>query len=79
MSDPFEDSTARLEVLLKQAMNEDDPDRNDELCAEIWQVLLERDEARNALGMKSGDDAQLFTPRGVEDAYNAVWLSRRKE
>ena len=30
-------------------MKETDPDKSDELCAEIWRVLHERDEVRKAL------------------------------
>jgi hypothetical protein len=49
MSDPLAHTTARLERLLEQAMKETDPDKSDELCAEIWRVLLERDEIRKTL------------------------------
>jgi hypothetical protein len=55
MSDPLADTTARLERLLEQAMKETDPDKSDELCAEIWRVLLERDEIRKALRVASRD------------------------
>ena len=55
MSDPLGDTTARLERLLKQAMKETDPDKIDELCAEIWQVLDERDKQRDALRDASRD------------------------
>ena len=48
MSDSLADTTARLERLVKQALQETDPDRSDELCAEIWRVLRERDEVRKA-------------------------------
>lgn len=46
MSDPLADTTARLELLLKQAVKETDPDESDELCVEIWRVLGERDDIR---------------------------------
>jgi len=55
MSDPLADTTARLERLVEQAMKETDPDKNDELCAEIWRVLRERDEVRKALRVASRD------------------------
>jgi len=50
MLDPLADTTARLKRLVELAMKETDPDRTDELCAEIWRVLGERDEVRMALG-----------------------------
>lgn len=50
MLDPLADTTARLKQLVELAMNETDPDKTDELCAEIWRVLHERDEVRMALG-----------------------------
>ena len=46
MFDPLADTTARLERLVEQAMKETDPDKSDELCAEIWRVLRERDEVK---------------------------------
>ena len=49
MSDPLADTTARLERLLEQVMTETDPDKSDELCAEIWRVIDERDDVRKAL------------------------------
>ena len=49
MSDSLADTTAYLERLVEQAMKETDPDKGDELCAEIWRVLSERDEIRKAL------------------------------
>ena len=56
MSDPLGDSTARLERLVEQAMKETDPDKSDEVCAEIWRVLHERDEIRKALRVAIRDD-----------------------
>jgi hypothetical protein len=55
MSDPLADTTARLELLLKQAMKETDPDKSDELCAEIWRVLDERDKIRKGSRDSSRD------------------------
>ena len=49
MLDPLADTTARLKRLVEQAMKETDRDKSDELCAEIWRVLRERDEVRKAL------------------------------
>lgn len=43
MSDPLENSTARLQQLVDQIMKERDPCKYDELCAEIWRVLDERE------------------------------------
>ena len=53
MSDPLADTTARLQPLVQQAMQETDPDKSDELYAEIWRVLRERDEVRKALRFAS--------------------------
>jgi len=55
MLDPLADTTARLERLVEQAMKETDPDKSDELCAEIWRVLREREEVKKALGAASRD------------------------
>ena len=55
MLDLLADTTARLKRLLEQAMKETDPDKSDELCAQIWQVLRERDEVRMALRLASRD------------------------
>ena len=55
MLDPLADTTACLKQLVEQAMKETDPDKSDELCAEIWRVLLERDEVRMALRLASRD------------------------
>jgi hypothetical protein len=56
MLDPLADTTARLERLVEQAMKEADPDKSDELCAEIWRVLRERDAARKGLHVASRDN-----------------------
>ena len=42
MSDNFVNSTAQLERLLRQIMEEKDPVRYDELCSQLWLVLDER-------------------------------------
>jgi len=55
MLDPLAETTARLERLVEKAMKETDPDKSDELCAEIWRVLRERDEVRKALRIASRD------------------------
>lgn len=55
MADPLADSTVRLKRLVEQAMKEADPDKRDEVCAEIWRVLRERDEIRKALPRASRD------------------------
>ena len=51
MLDCFADSTARLEKLLELATKEKDPERSDELAAEIRRVLNEREFLRNRLGI----------------------------
>ena len=43
MSDPIENSNTRLEQLVEQIMKEKDPAKYDELGAEIWRVLKERE------------------------------------
>src|ERR1035437_8058938 len=43
MSDPLADSSTRLGQLLQQIMKETGPAKYDELCAEIWRVLSERE------------------------------------
>ena len=43
MSDRLAESTARLERLLQQIKKETDPAKYDELAAEIWRVLDERE------------------------------------
>ena len=43
MPDPLADSTAVLERLLDQIMKETDPVKYDELGAEIWRILSERE------------------------------------
>ena len=52
MPDAFADSTARLERLVEQIMKEKDPEKCDELGAEIWRVLDERDCLRSALAIQ---------------------------
>ena len=43
MPDKLEDSTVRLERLLRRVTSEKDLDKCDQLGAEIWRVLSERD------------------------------------
>jgi hypothetical protein len=43
MTDPFEDSRARLERLVTEVIKETDSAKCDELCDEIWRVLSERE------------------------------------
>jgi len=43
MPDPLADLNARLGDLLRQIMKETDPEKYDELGAEIWRVLSERE------------------------------------
>jgi hypothetical protein len=52
MPDAFADSTARLERLVEQIMKEKDPEKCDELGAEIWRVLDERGCLRSALAIQ---------------------------
>ena len=56
MPDAFAESTARLESLLRQAMKETDPVKCDELAAEIWRVLHERDLLKSALAIRKSPD-----------------------
>ncbi len=53
MPDAFADSTARLEQLLQQVKTETDPVKVDEIGAEIWSVLRERDRLR---GLQKASD-----------------------
>ncbi len=46
MPDAFADFTARLEHLLQQVKTERDPVKVDEIGAEIWSILRERDRLR---------------------------------
>jgi hypothetical protein len=43
MSDPLADSNARLKRLLELTLKETDPVKYDDLGAEIWRVLSERE------------------------------------
>jgi len=43
MSDNLADSTARLEQLVKRIMKETDPVKYDQLGAEIWRILRQRE------------------------------------
>jgi hypothetical protein len=48
MPDPLADLNARLGELLRQIMKETDPEKYDELGAEIWRVLSERERLAGA-------------------------------
>ena len=56
MPDAFAESTARLESLLRQAMKETDPSKSNDLAAEIWRVLEERDRLKRALAIQKSPD-----------------------
>lgn len=56
MADALADSTARLERLVGQIMKEKDPEKCDELAAEIWRVLKERDRLKSALAIQKQDN-----------------------
>ena len=43
MPDPLADLNTRLGELLRQIMKETDPEKYDELGAEIWRILSERE------------------------------------
>ena len=43
MPDPLADLNTRLGELLRQIMKETDPEKYDELGAEIWRILNERE------------------------------------
>lgn len=58
MPDKLEDSTVRLEQLLRRVTSEKDPDKCDQLGAEIWRVLSERDRISNTSGESGADRAQ---------------------
>jgi len=58
MPDKFAGTTAKLEQLVAQIVKEKDPDKCDELAAEIWSVLRERDFLRNALPIQKGRDTK---------------------
>lgn len=52
MQDPLADSTALLERLIHQIAKETDPEKYDDLAAEIWRVLEERERLRSALALR---------------------------
>jgi IS4 transposase len=56
MADAFAESTARLESLLRQAIKETDPSKCNDLTAEIWRVLEERDRLKSALAIQKSPD-----------------------
>jgi hypothetical protein len=47
MSDALRTLTAELERLVRQILTETDPTRYDELAAQIWRVLDERERLQN--------------------------------
>lgn len=55
MPDDLDGSAARLERLLRQIISETDPDKYDQLGAEIWRVLNERDRIRKTSGDSQAD------------------------
>lgn len=46
MADPLAESTALLERLVREIMQETDPAKCDALATEIWRVVKERERAR---------------------------------
>lgn len=58
MPDAFADSTARLEKLLAQLMKETNPEKCDELAAEVWSVLHDRDLLRSAVAIQKRLDTE---------------------
>jgi len=56
MPDALADSTARLERLVEHIIKEEDPEKCDELAAEIWRVLRERDLLKSALAIRKGSN-----------------------
>lgn len=58
MRDALADSTVRLERLLEQIMKEKDPEKSDELAAEIWRVLQDRDRLKSALKIQKGSRSE---------------------
>jgi hypothetical protein len=59
------DSTARLQRLLRRIISEKDPDKCDQLGAEIWRVLNERDRASRALVHPKADKGRMKRTRRV--------------
>lgn len=57
MPDALADSTDQLERLLKQIMSETDPIKYDELGAQIWRDLDQRDQLKSVSAIhKQGKD-----------------------
>jgi hypothetical protein len=59
MPNDLGDSTARLQRLLEQIISERDPDKCDQLGAEIWRVLNERDRASQSLVHSKADKGRM--------------------
>jgi hypothetical protein len=55
MPDAFADSTAELERLVRRILTETDPTRYDELAAEIWRVLDERERLKKPKRLDEDD------------------------
>ena len=53
MPNRFAELTERLQRLVEQVMTEPDAAKSDELCAEIWRVIGERDEIRHMADRKT--------------------------
>jgi hypothetical protein len=55
MPDVIADSTAELERLVRRILTETDPTRYDDLAAEIWRVLDERERLKNPKRLDEDD------------------------
>lgn len=58
MPDALADSTMRLERLLEQITKEKDPEKCDDLAAEIWRVLQARHSLQSALEIQKGSGSE---------------------
>ena len=56
MPDPLADLNTRLGELLRQIMKETDPQKYDELGAEIWRILSERERLAGAPSLPDTKD-----------------------
>ena len=59
MPNDLGDSTQRLERLLQRITSEKDPDKCDQLGAEIWRVMNEQDRARQTLVHSKADKGRI--------------------
>ncbi len=48
MPDPYAESSARLEKILQQLRMDPHSEKADELIAEVWKILAERERLRQA-------------------------------